>query len=403
MFIRSLSLTNFRSLRRLELQIPEQLTLFFGGNAQGKTSILEAIHFLSLMTSPVAAHDREILNFACMDDQPPVCRIVGEIEKNGTAHKLEIRLIINRIQNGNRRLVKEVLIDGVKRRLYDAVGFFNSVLFLPQMTRIIEDGPNERRRYMDQVISQVDPGYFQALVDYQQGLARRNALLKRLQESGGDEGQLNYWDQLLAEKGAVIMRARYQAARELERYFSQQHLEVTESREVIRLVYQPSFDSEDEEKRPIADSGFEDPQIDLNPGKIEGDFQEALLRLRREEIRRGVTTIGPHRDDLAFIANDIDLRVYGSRGQIRSAVMSLKLAETQWFKQKKGELPVLLLDETLAELDQNRRGKLLRAISNGWQALFTTADLRLFSEEFTSRCAVWGVLEGRVTPNPPSS
>jgi len=163
MFIRSLSLTNFRTLKRLELDLPNQFTLFFGGNAQGKTSILEAIHFLSLLTSPIAFHDREIINFSCLEDLQPVCRLVAGIEKKGKAHKLEVRLIINRNQNSNLRLTKEVLVDGVKRRLYNAVGFFNSVLFIPQMTRIIEDGPDERRKFLDQMLSQAYAGYIQAL------------------------------------------------------------------------------------------------------------------------------------------------------------------------------------------------------------------------------------------------
>jgi DNA replication and repair protein RecF len=184
---------------------------------------------------------------------------------------------------------------------------------------------------------------------------------------------------------------------ELGPFFSRQHLEVTESREIIRFLYQPSFFPGTGENHTVAVRDLANRTESYTLDEIEDDFQEALLRLRQEEIRRGVTTIGPHRDDLSFIANDIDLHVYGSRGQIRSAVMSLKLAETRWFQEKTGELPVILLDETLAELDQNRRGKLLRSISNGWQAVFTTADLRLFSQEFTSRCAVWEVREGRIT------
>ncbi len=402
MFIRSLSLTNFRAIKRLELDLPDQLTLFYGENAQGKTSILEAIHFISLLTSPITSQDREIVNFFSLDDQPPVCRLVAGIEKKGEMHKLEIRLIINQNQNGSRRLRKEVLLDGVKRRLYDAVGYFNSVLFIPQMTRIIEDGPDERRKYLDQALSQVYPGYIQALSEYQQGLVRRNALLKQLQESGGDETQLAYYDQLLSEKGSVIIHARQQAVSELDHFFTQQHLSITESKELIRLVYLPSFfpGIDINNLNHISDSSQK--FTDLDAGELKTSFLETLKAGHKREISRGITTIGPHRDDLAFIANDVDLHVYGSRGQIRSAVMSLKLAETLWFLEKTDELPVILLDETLAELDQQRRGKLLRAISDGWQAIFTTADLRLFSQEFIKRCAVWEVQEGSLSKNTPT-
>lgn len=400
MFIRNLSLTNFRAINRLELELPTQLTLLHGENAQGKTSIIEAIHFCSIMTSPIASHDRELVNFLCLKDQQPFSRLVAGIEKKGKLHRLEIRLIINQTQNGNNRLTKEVLLDGVKRKLFNMVGFFNSVLFLPQMTRIIEDGPDERRKYLDQTLSQAYPGYMQAISEYQQAIIRRNALLKQLFETNADEDQLLYWDQLISEKGAFIIHTRKKAVSELGNYLSQQHLTLTDAREVIQLNYLPSFYPHSGNKHKDLLDGMEINSTEYSLEEIQSQFFEALQKNHKEEIRRGITTIGPHRDELEFIANEIDLHVYGSRGQVRSAILSLKLAETLWLHEKTGELPVILLDETLAELDSHRREKLLSVITDGWQAVFTTADINLFTGDFIKRCAVWAVSEGQVKHQP---
>ena len=394
MQINSLSLSNFRIFKRLEMDFPKRLSLLVGDNAQGKTSVLEAIHFLSIMTSPLASNDREAINLLSLNDDLPISRLVAGVEKKGRAHKIEVRLILNSVRNGNNRLRKEVLIDGVKKRLFDAVGFFNSVLFLPQMTRILEDGPDERRKYLDQLFSQAFPGYVRALSKYQQALSRRNALLKQLFEKGGDREQLLYWDDILSENGAVIIEARLKSIREFQKFVGEQYNYLTGSREEIRMAYQPSFDGY---KKNGGQVGLEIGQDDLTEIKyddIKVQFAARLKELWGEEIRRGVTTVGPHRDELRFISNGMDLGVYGSRGQIRTAVMAMKIAETQWLQEKTGELPVLLLDETLAELDESRRGDLLKNLGLEEQAILTTTDLGLFSGEFIQNCQIWRVSAG---------
>jgi DNA replication and repair protein RecF len=318
---------------------PERLTLLVGNNAQGKTSILEAIHFLSILTSPLASNDREVINFLTLQDDLPIGRLIGKVQKGGKKHTLEVRLILNKLQNGSPRLRKEVLIDGVKKKLFDAVGFFNSVLFLPQMTRILEDGPDERRKYIDQLLSQAYPGYVRALSDYQGALTRRNALLKQLFEKGGDEGQLTYWDEMIGTNGATIIEARIKSLHDFEVYFRQQYNRLTGDREEIRLVYQPSYNGGTGTNGQM-DLGISQPKEELTDyADIREHFIARLKALRREEIRRGVTTIGPHRDELRFFSNDMDLGVYGSRGQIRTAVMALKIAETQWLRDKTVNCP----------------------------------------------------------------
>jgi DNA replication and repair protein RecF len=397
MQILSLSLTNFRPFKRLEVEFDDKLTLLYGKNAQGKTSILEAVNFLSILTSPIAGYDRELINFLCLSDDQPVGRISASIKKDGKIHRMEVRLILDPIRNGNNRMRKEVLIDGVKRRLFDAVGFFNSVIFLPQMTRIIEDGPEDRRRYLDQTLSQAYSGYMKALSNYQQGITKRNALLKQLSEKGGDEKQLLYWDQLISENGAILIQARNQSVLELDKLAAIKHSFLTKGSEILKIIYQPAFNPWICESLQFSLSMGESEQSIITTDEISAKFQKQLLEIRKEEIRRGVTTIGPHRDDLLFSANGIDLGVYGSRGQIRTAVMALKFAEMDWLQEKSGDLPVLLLDETLAELDLNRRGDLLNMLKNGKQAIITTADLELFDQGFIDRCMNLKIEDGKIS------
>lgn len=340
---------------------------------------------LSLLTSPLAGHDREMVNFLSLSDEIAVGRITANVERKDVQHKIEVRLILSNGTNGARRLRKEVLLDGVKKKLLKSIGFFNSVLFLPQMTRIIEDGPDERRKYLDQTLSQAIPGYVEALSAYNRALTSRNALLKQIFESGSDPAQLDYWDGILAKNGAIIMLARKQAIDGLTSRMAEHHTRLTDGKEGLRLNYAPSLNDWFE-----LDRG--DFKIYLDA--LRGYFLDELKRKAGEEIRRGVTTIGPHRDDMSFTANDHDLGVFGSRGQIRTAVMSLKLAEVYWLKEKTGETPVLLLDETLAELDIDRRKYLLTELQQNSQSLMTTTDLQLFDQSFIDACQVKTIQNG---------
>lgn len=388
MEVKFLSLTNFRVFKRLEIEFDDRLNLMIGDNAQGKTTILEALHFLSLMTSPIASNDRELVSFLALDEEIPFARIQAVVEKQEKNHRIEIRLILNSVKNGILRLKKVVLIDGVQRNLLNSVGFLNSVIFLPQMTRIIEDSPDERRKYIDQTISQVYPEYVRSLSNYLKGIIRRNALLKQLNEKGGDEDQLLYWDKVIAEEGALIFLYRRKSINEIASFADAHHSKLTNGFEKLDIKYFPSFNPSKNAK-----------EFSISRQKIEEtrtEIQKKLNSNRREEIARGVTTIGPHRDDIIFQVNHLDMGKFGSRGQIRTAIMSLKFAEKDWLKEKSGEIPVILLDETLAELDQQRRNDLLNSLDNGGQVVLSTADLQLFDMGFVHRCSVCRVEKGNI-------
>lgn len=401
MYIEHLSLTNFRSFSRLDLAVPREIFLLVGDNAQGKTTLLEAIYFLSTFTSFQASADRQLLSFTAPENGIAVGRILGEFKRGGARHRIEARLIRepNGV-NGSLKFRKEVLLDGVKRKLSEVIGTFNAVIFLPQMARIIEEGPSERRRYLDMLISQVSTRYVSHLGDYAQTLAQRNALLKQLAERGGDPGQLAVWDGMLARHGAFIMRERIQAIREVEAEAKRVHYDLTHGREVLRLDYQPAYEplSVPEGQMALPVSTVAD-RSNLSLEEIESGLLESLKKLQREEIARGVTTIGPHRDEVRFLSNQVDLGNYGSRGQGRTALLAMKLAEVAWLKERTGEWPVLLLDETMSELDVRRREDLLTALSECDQAILTSTDLSMFHEDFVKRHPVWRLAGGVVNPD----
>jgi len=400
MYLNRLSLTNFRSFSRLDLGIPREIFLLVGGNAVGKTTLLEAIYFLSAFTSFHARSDRQLINFTIPGDSITVGRIIGEFTRADGEHRIEVRLIREENGgNGQYRFRKEVLLDGVKHKLSEVIGQFNAVIFLPQMARIIEEGPSERRRYLDMLISQVSPQYVAHLSDYQQTLSQRNALLKQLGERGGDPGQLAVWDGMLARHGAFIMVERIRTIRELEAEAKRVHYDLTHGREVLRLDYQPAYEplSLPEGQMALSVSSVSD-RSGLSLEEIETGMLAALKALQREEVARGVTTIGPHRDELRFLSNQIDLGDYGSRGQGRTALLALKLAEVEWLHQRTGEWPVLLLDETLSEMDPQRREDLLKALSTCEQAILTSTDLSMFEPEFVKVHPVWQIAGGEVKP-----
>ena len=407
MYLKHLSLTNFRNFARLDIDIPRRVVVLVGSNAQGKTSLLEAIYFMAAFTSFQTHADRQLVNFIAAREarkQVVVGRLVADYQRGGTDHRLEARLIMEPTGVNGSRLRKEVLLDGVKRPLSEVIGQFNAVVFVPQMSQILEGGPEERRRYLNLALAQTVPSYVRVLGEYSQALSQRNALLKALNERGaglslskGNSEQLGVWDEALARQGAQIILWRIQAVQEIERLAARVHRELTRGKEVLRLSYEPAFDPL---PQPNGQLGLKiDTTVDRSGLKLEAiraGFVERLAQLRREEIARGMTTIGPHRDELRFLANGIDLGHYGSRGQIRTALLALKMADVSWMRERTGERPVILLDEVMAELDLERRADLLAYLKQQEQVMFTTTDLNLFTPEFARSVEVWKVQNGTI-------
>ena len=402
MYLQHLSLINFRNYVRLDLDLPASTIVLQGANAQGKTNLLEAIYYLATSRSPHTAADRQLINWLADEEPLPHARLVAEIAKGDAIHRIEITLMKQASANGV-RLQKEVRVNGVPRRALDLLGVVNAVLFRPQDMELADGPPSQRRRYLDATLCQVNRPYCETLRDYQQVVEQRNALLRSLRDRAravGDE--LFFWDEKLAASGAQLIATRQAALAELERLAQPIHRTLSGGKETLRLRYVPSFDpSRDPEAAyqmtlsldAASGSGDLSP---VTPSQVAETFQAYLRRVQREEIARGMTLFGPHRDDFCFEANGVDLRIYGSRGQQRTAVLALKLAETRFMLQATGHRPILLLDEVMAELDRHRQRHLLQAVGRVQQAVLTTTEWDVFGEEFLAQALCLSVQQGRI-------
>jgi DNA replication and repair protein RecF len=402
MLLTHLSLTNFRNFARLEIDFPSGATILVGANAQGKTSFLEAVYFLTGATTAHTTSDRQLINFLAQEQPQAFARLVAEVQSQDRIQRIEIRLTLEN-QAGDRRPRKEILINGLRRRFRELAGTFNAVIFLPQDLAIVEGAPANRRRYLDNSLIQGDSTYASTLSDYGKVLGQRNALLKSLQDRHNSSDQLDFWDEQLCDLGATLIRGRALAMQELERIAAPLQAQLTRDKEDLRLRYLPSYDPlaapEGQMDLPI-DSALD--RTSISREQIRRGMLTTLQTIRGEELARGVTVIGPHRDDFSLLCNGIDLRLYGSRGQNRTAMLALKLAEIDWLRDRTGEMPILLLDEVLAELDAERRIDLLHRIQPARQAILTAADLSMFTDAFRANATVWQVQTGRVQPQPPA-
>ncbi len=401
MLLSHLSLTNFRNFIRLEADFHSGSTILVGANAQGKTSLLEAIYYLAGATSPHATSDRQLINFSTLTEALPFARIAAEFHLQDRLQRIEIRIVLEPLSPlGEIRLKKEILINGLKKRVSDLSGIFNVVMFLPQDMRIIEGPPEARRRSLDFTLSQADPKYAAVCQEYAKVLSQRNALLKQLQERSAILDELAFWDEQIADHGATIIYSRAVALNELEEITDRIHSELTRSGERLRLMYKPSYFPD---TTPENQLGLPlETTLDLSTiswEKLRKGLRSALQDSRKTEIQRGMTLLGPHRDDIRIHTDGIDLHFYGSRGQNRTAMLASKLGEAEWLLKKTGDWPVLLLDEVLAELDLDRREDLLSRLETAHQALLTAADLSMFTKTFRKKATIWQISGGRILPS----
>lgn len=397
MRVRHLSLTNFRNYTRLEVSLPEGALLLCGQNAQGKTSLLESIYYLATSRSVWATSDRQLLNWRAEEDVLPYARITAEISNAQRDHfQLDITLIRQSTESGA-RLHKQIKINGLQKRSMDLLGHLVVVMFLPQDLAIIEGSPTDRRRYLNITLAQTDHTYAEALHTYEKVLEERNALLRQIAKRKASASELEFWDGQLTDSGAILIAGRQRLLRELEGLAQDVHRDLTNGVETLELSYLPNFSptANGDGQLSLGALGL-DLSRQLNPPEIAAQFREALTNRRTEELERGITLTGPQRDELRFKVNDHDLALYGSRGQARTAVMSIKLAELAWMRNVIKESPLLLLDEFLAELDVQRRGYLLDRIGNASQSILTTTEPDIFTPNFLEKSTVWRVHAGQI-------
>lgn len=362
MWVSRLSLTNFRNYLSLELDLAPELLVFQGENAQGKSNLLEALYFLATARSPRTTEERELVHWTAFREPVPVARLYALVYKGKEKTEVEIalRAFPSPAAEGEKsRLQKRLQVNGTKLSALEFIGHLNAVLFSAQDIDILSGAPALRRRYLDIASSQVDPRYLRTLQHYQRVLQQRNSLLRLLQERSAQPKELDYWDQELVEAGSYLTLQRQQLLATLESLIQPIHLELTEGQEELKLLYQPSLGKE----------AFAGSLQTLREA-----FHSKLRQAQEREIALGMTLIGPHRDDMQFLAKGIDMGIYGSRGQQRTLALSLRLAEGSFMLSKTGEPPLLLLDDIFSELDSTRRRRLWQALRAYQQVFLTTTD-----------------------------
>ena len=397
MYLETLSLTNFRNYARLDLRLPAAAIILQGANAQGKTNLLEAIYYLATASSPLADADRQLVNWLAVEDILPHTRLVGHVAKAGGHVQIEITLMpVGEVANGSLR--KAIRVNGVNRRLSELIGQLNVVLFLPQDISLVDGSPGGRRRYLNALLCQLDARYYRALQEYGQVVYQRNHLLRRLRDRRQDPEQLLFWDQQMAESGGYLVARRRWLVGRLNALLVEIHPQLTGHKEHLQLLYQPSMEvqgvSKEGAQLALGLSEDVDWAAEL-PGLRQG-LAEQLVAGRKQDVARGVSCLGPHRDEMRFLANGIDLNTYGSRGQQRTAALALKLAEVAWFHQETGEMPILLLDDMMSELDPDRQAYLMETLGRAQQVVITTTHVDGFPAGFLEEATVYDVAEGQL-------
>ena len=344
MIIEKLTLRNFRNYEDTVLTPHEGVNLFFGANGSGKTNLLEAIHYCALGKSHRISGDHSVVRIG---ESFAVCGV--SVSTGGVRREITVRLVPNEVNK------KVILLDQKPiRRFSDMMGCLQCVIFSPEDLGLIREGPSLRRRYLDMMISQVNRGYFIALQQYRSGLEQRNALLKTMRQNASDyTGMLEVFEQAMAAPAAVIVASRKKVIAMLS--------------ELAAETYRGISGRENEEFQAGYHSAFRETE------NVEEEFIRLMRENREEDLRLGVTSAGPHRDDLNLSLNRKNMKVFASQGQIRTAALSLKLAQMKALRTMSGEAPVLLLDDVMSELDRDRRTRLVKEISD-YQTFITCTD-----------------------------
>ncbi|MCO7126106.1 DNA replication/repair protein RecF [Sporolactobacillus shoreicorticis] len=369
MKLESIELAHYRNYDSLQLSFSSSVNVFLGENAQGKTNLLEAIYVLAIAKSPRTSHDKDLIQW----DQD-YGKIKGRISKHGQLIPLEL------IISGKGKKAKANHLE--QRRLSDYVGLCNVVMFAPEDLNLVKGSPAVRRRFMDMEIGQIAPVYMHHLAEYQKVLQQRNALLRKaFANSEGDSSFLDILTERLISLAAEIINRRLVFVRQLNEWAVPIQQEISNGREHLSIVYQSSVPE-------VLDSG--------DSSKIEEAYQNSYQRLKKREIDRGTTLIGPHRDDLGFLVNERDVQAFGSQGQQRTSALSVKLAEIELIKHEVGEYPILLLDDVLSELDDIRKTHLLGVFQEKVQTFVTTTSVDGLDRSLLDRATLFEINQGKV-------
>ena len=354
MYIEKIKLQNFRNYEQLDLDLNKNINIIYGDNAQGKTNILEAIFLCSFGKSFRTTKEKEMIKFN--EDRCLVEIFYQKKDRNG---KIKIEI-------GNK---KQISINGVKvKKLSELLGNINIVLFTPDDINILKDGPSNRRRFLDMLIGQLKPNYVYNLNMYLKTIEQRNNYLRQIREENKPEEMLEIWDEKLTEYGEKIYIYRKEFIEKIIKKINEIHSKITDEKEIIKIEYLSNCSKKDE-------------------------YLKLLKERRKLDIIKGFTTKGIHRDDFVIYINEKEVNIYGSQGQNRTVILSLKLAELNVIYDEIGEYPIFLLDDFMSELDQKRRNNFLNNIQNTQVILTGTEKIDFANLEYK----LFNVKNGNIT------
>lgn len=357
MVIKSLELNNFRNYSQLRLDLHEYSNILYGDNAQGKTNILESVFLCTTTKSHRSHKDKEMIKIGTDESH---IRII--MEKNSILHKIDMHLKLGKS--------KGVAIDGIPiKKSSELLGIAHIIFFSPEDLSIIKNGPAERRRFINMELSQMDKLYLHDLTEYNKVLVNRNQLLKQMKNNAELSNTLDVWDEQLIKYGTSLIEKRQKFIDELMDVVHRMHYKLSGKKEELSMHYEANT--------------------------LCSEFEHKLALSRERDLAFATTHVGPHRDDLKFVIQDVDIRKYGSQGQQRTCALSLKLAEIELVKNILHENPILLLDDVLSELDRNRQNYLLDNIS-GIQSMITCTGLEEFINGKLTLNRIYRVVEGTV-------
>lgn len=366
MYIKSLELLNFRNYKNDCIELNPGLNVFVGENAQGKTNLAEAIYYLGNIRSYRASKDKELIYW-------------GESRayiKARAQKKTGESLIEYIISNENKKALK---INGVSiSKISEALGCIYVIIFSPEDLRLVKEGPAQRRRFIDIEMNQIKPRYHHALVQYHRVLAERNNILKSISRSPSLKAMAEVYGEQMADYGSIIIKERQEFVKKLSLISKIMHRKITEGKEELDIEYKSSIGNE------------EDRNI------IRNKLLDYYTNCIDQDIIRGFTQKGPHRDDLSIKINNVDVRTYGSQGQQRTAALSLKLSEIEIIKAESGEYPILLLDDVLSELDLSRQKYLLESLKQ-LQTVLTCTSMNEINQFCFESKSVFNVEQGKIT------
>ncbi len=357
MIIESIELKNYRNYGELHMDFSPGTNILYGDNAQGKTNVLEAVYVCSTTKSHRGSKDKEMIRFDKEESHIKMC-----VRKLDVPYRIDMHLKKNK--------PKGIAINGIPiRKASELFGIVNVVFFSPEDLNIIKNGPDQRRRFMDLELCQLNKLYVRALVQYNRVLLQRNKLLKELNFHPEYEETLDIWDMQLIQYGKELIRCREEFVGKLNDMVQKTHSQISGGRENLVLSYEPNVTAE--------------------------RFEEKLCFCRETDVKMRTTTTGPHRDDISFLVDNIDIRRFGSQGQQRTAALSLKLSEIELVKELVRDYPVLLLDDVLSELDGGRQEQLLAGIKE-IQTMITCTGVEDFVNHRFPIDRIYKVVRGTV-------